>query len=100
MTNGPQSAGPLAAQTAIANSLHGSAEQPYQIMDDGPESIKEEDEEGGDESDVEQVAKSIGVMKMDNNKTIFASEQHWYAILGEVCGSVLSYSCGADSSDR
>lgn len=51
-----------------------------------PESMKEE--HGGtvhDDSDVEQVAKSIGVMKVDNNKTIFASEAHWYAILGEVC---------------
>lgn len=49
--------------------------------------IKEEQEGHGmghDDSDVDQVAKSIGIMKVDNNKSIFASEAHWYAILGEV----------------
>jgi hypothetical protein len=25
------------------------------------------------------------VMKVHNNATVFASEAHWYAILGEVC---------------
>jgi hypothetical protein len=91
MTNGAQSAGPVAAHAAIANSvsgnsLSGSAEEAYMVSE-GPESIKEE-EDDGDESEVERVAKSIGVMKMDNNKTIFASEAHWYAILGEVRGSL------------
>ena len=84
MTNGPQSAGPAAAQAAIEGSFgNGTIDQPYEMPDEGPESIKEEDE--GEESEVEQVAKSIGVMKVDNNKAIFASEAHWYAILGEVC---------------
>lgn len=82
MTNGAQSAGPVAAQAAIAHSLSGSTLDSISHPHDGPESIPEDDE--GDESEVEQVAKSIGVMKMDNNKTIFASEAHWYAILGEV----------------
>ncbi|KAF2465081.1 uncharacterized protein BDR25DRAFT_92825 [Lindgomyces ingoldianus] len=82
MTNGAQSAGPAAAQAAIANSMsNGSAEHPYDLVT-GPESIKEEDE--GEESEVEQVAKSIGVMKVDNNRAVFASEAHWYAILGEI----------------
>ncbi|KAJ4288152.1 hypothetical protein N0V90_012169 [Kalmusia sp. IMI 367209] len=80
MTNGAQSAGPAAAQAAIANSLsNGSIEHPYDIS---PESIPEEDP--GDESEVENVTKSIGVMKVDNNRAIFASEAHWYAILGEI----------------
>lgn len=86
MTNGAQSAGPAAAQAAIAHSLgNGTADAPlsYTMGSDGPESIKEEDE--GEESEVEQVAKSIGVMKVDNNRAVFASEAHWYAILGEVC---------------
>jgi hypothetical protein len=82
MTNGAQSAGPVAAQAAIANSLSGSTLDSISYPNDGPESIQEDDE--GEDSEVEQVAKSIGVMKMDNNKTIFASEAHWYAILGEV----------------
>ncbi|KAF2258820.1 hypothetical protein CC78DRAFT_477265 [Lojkania enalia] len=82
MTNGAQSAGPAAAQAAIANSMsNGSVDHPYD-MSNGPESIKEEDE--GEESEVEQVAKSIGVMKVDNNRAVFASEAHWYAILGEI----------------
>lgn len=84
MTNGAQSAGPAAAQAAIANSLsNGSADHPFDLPNNAPESIKEEDE--GEESEVEQVAKSIGVMKVDNNRAVFASEAHWYAILGEVC---------------
>ena len=87
MTNGAQSAGPAAAQAAIANSLsNGSVEHPYDLSMHGAESIKEEEEEA-EESEVEQVAKSIGVMKVDNNRAIFASEAHWYAILGEVCRS-------------
>ncbi|KAF2278277.1 uncharacterized protein EI97DRAFT_249612 [Westerdykella ornata] len=88
MTNGAQSAGPAAAQAAIANTLagcpYGSSENSYSASHSNPESIREEEEEEGDESEVEKVAKSIGVMKMDNNRTIFASEAHWYAILGEI----------------
>jgi hypothetical protein len=91
MTNGAQSAGPAAAQAAIAQSMSSaSSEQQYDIgnmasgMSNGqPESIAEED--AGDESEMENVTKSIGIMKVNNNATIFASEAHWYAILGEVC---------------
>lgn len=90
MTNGAQSAGPAAAQAAIAQSMSSaSSDQQYDMgnmaggMSTGaPESIAEED--AGDESEMEHVTKSIGVMKMHNNSTVFASEAHWYAILGEV----------------
>jgi hypothetical protein len=90
MTNGAQSAGPAAAQAAIAQSMSSaSSDQQYDIghmggaMSTGaPESIPEEDV--GDESEMETVTKSIGVMKVHNNATVFASEAHWYAILGEV----------------
>ncbi|KAF1948933.1 hypothetical protein CC80DRAFT_283036 [Byssothecium circinans] len=83
MTNGAQSAGPAAAQQALANSMSsGSDAQHHVHMANGPDSIPEED--AGDESEVEHVTKSIGVMKMDNNRTVFASEAHWYAILGEI----------------
>lgn len=94
MTNGAHSAGPAAAQAAIAHaqSLSGSSDQQYDIsgnlssaMSTGaPESIQEEE---GDESEMETVTKSIGVMKVHNNSTVFASEAHWYAILGEVCAT-------------
>ncbi len=90
MTNGAQSVGPAAAQAAIASSLSTtSPEQNYDLnhvntsmSTDAPESIPEEDV--GEESDMENVTKSIGFMKVNNNHTIFASEAHWYAILGEV----------------
>lgn len=96
MTNGSQSAGPVAAQAAIANSMSiCSSERQYDTghMDCGmsnsvSESIPEENV--GDESDMEHVTKSIGVMKVNNNHTIFASEAHWYAILGEL-SEVKSY---------
>jgi hypothetical protein len=91
MTNGAQSAGPAAAQAAIANSINSaSPDQQFDMsntssgMSNGqPDSIPEEDT--GEESEMETVTKSIGVMKVNNNQTIFASEAHWYAILGEVC---------------
>ncbi|KAJ4372036.1 hypothetical protein N0V83_003809 [Neocucurbitaria cava] len=91
MTNGAQSAGPAAAQAAIAASLNSSSsDQQFDIsnMSSGmsnngaPESIPEEDVE--EESEMENVTKSIGVMKVNNNHTVFASEAHWYAILGEL----------------
>lgn len=36
------------------------------------------------ESEVDEVAESVGLMKVDNGKPTFASEVHWYAILNEV----------------
>lgn len=95
MTNGAQSAGPAAAQAAIANSMNSSSsDHQFDIsnmssgMSNGqPESIPEED--AGEESEMETVTKSIGVMKVNNNQTIFASEAHWYAILGEVRGDCM-----------
>jgi hypothetical protein len=90
MTNGSQSAGPTAATAALANagrangsSISGSsASYPLDV-----DSVKEEPEgvQEGDESEVDQVAKSMGIMKVDSNRNIFASEQHWYSILAEVC---------------
>ncbi|KAF2836248.1 hypothetical protein M501DRAFT_902265, partial [Patellaria atrata CBS 101060] len=85
MTNGAQSAGPAAAHAAIAgtSSISGSsADAPLDLDIENDDTIKEEDE--GEESDVDRIAKSIGVMKVDNNKAFFASEAHWYAILGEI----------------
>lgn len=82
MTNGAQSAGPTAAATAVAGSLSGSSVGvPLDV--DGDDMISEENE--GLDGEVDKVTKSIGVMKvMDNKAPIFASEAHWYAILGEV----------------
>ncbi|KAK3065921.1 hypothetical protein LTS18_002240, partial [Coniosporium uncinatum] len=92
MTNGAQSAGPAAAAAAIAGSRMAgstsgsSADAPLDV-DYRQDTIKEEngmDDMDGDDSEVDRVAKSIGVMKVDNNRQFFVSEQHWYAILAEI----------------
>ena len=91
MTNGAQSAGPAAAAAALASAGPGiangsisgsSADAPLDV--EGSDLIKEEPDGTGDDSEIENVTKSIGIMKVDNGRNIFASEAHWYAILGEV----------------
>ena len=65
MTNGQQSAGPTAANVAISESVSGSSPE-ARLNGDHEEPIKEDVEVEDDE--VEQVARSIGVMKVENNK--------------------------------
>ncbi|KAK5117679.1 hypothetical protein LTR62_005102 [Meristemomyces frigidus] len=90
MTNGGSQPGAVAAaqaaihQTSRSNSLSTGAD--LRLDPEGSDMIQEEPEviqEEGD-SEVEQVSKQIGIMKMDNGRTVFASEAHWYAILGEI----------------
>ncbi len=83
MTNGARSAGPTAAAAALSSSDDtGSSEHPQLIDDESM--IKEESEE--DYSDTDQVAKSFGVMRVDNNKTYYVGDAHWAAILSDVSG--------------
>lgn len=89
MTNaGAQPGGAAAAQAAIngsrSNSL--STGSDLRLDPEGSDMIREEPEGAreGDESDVEQVSKQIGIMKVDNGRAVFASDAHWYAILGEI----------------
>ncbi|KAK5126921.1 hypothetical protein LTR85_008279 [Meristemomyces frigidus] len=92
MTTGggqPPSAARAAAQAAInpsrSNSLStGSEMQPLDV--EGSDMIKEEGPhgQGEEDSEVEQVSEGIGIMKMDNGRAVFASDAHWYAILGEI----------------
>ena len=92
MTNGPQSAGPSAAQAVLAgtgpitgSSMSGSTPSFQPDLDS--EMVKDETEmaaDEGEDSDVDQVVKSIGVMKVDANKSFFISEAHWYSILAEI----------------
>ncbi|KAK4954754.1 hypothetical protein LTR66_013507 [Elasticomyces elasticus] len=86
MTNGEHSAGAAAAHAAIEGSRKnsfGTMDAPFDV--DNDDVIKEEIEgDEGDESEVDQVAKGIGVMKVDNGRTLFASEAHWYAILSDI----------------
>jgi hypothetical protein len=86
MTNGPQAAGPAAAAAAIAGntaaSVSGSSQDPA-IDGENGDMIEEDGNE--EDSEVDHVTKGMGVMKVDpNGKAFFASEAHWYAILGEV----------------
>jgi hypothetical protein len=96
MTNGAQSAGPVAAAAAISHagsiptdSISGSSAG-FPVDVDRDDMIKEEVEGQDDnESEVDIVAKSIGVMKVDSNRNLFISEAHWYSILAEVSASYL-----------
>ncbi|KAF2716589.1 hypothetical protein K431DRAFT_12929 [Polychaeton citri CBS 116435] len=93
MTAGGQPGAVNAAQTAISSSrsnslgtgseLHTVPENAEMGQDDFPLN-------GSDESEVEQVSRGIGIMKVDNGRSIFASTDHWYAILGEI-GEVKKY---------
>jgi hypothetical protein len=80
MTNGTQSDGPAAAMAAISGeSTAGSTGLSNEI---------ELDDDEGPESDTEQVTKSFGVMKVDNNKSYYISEAHWASVLHDVSGHV------------
>jgi hypothetical protein len=88
MTNGAQSAGPAAAAAAISRSQSdstGSASFPSNDYDgDVGDMIKEEDED--DESDVETVANSLGVLKVDadKGKSMYLGDSHWHLVLADV----------------
>lgn len=85
MTNGSQSAGAAAAQAALAGSRSNSLSTASDLRLDmeGDDMIKEEGEE--EDSEVDQVSRGMGIMKVvDNGKAVFASDAHWYAILGEI----------------
>ncbi|OQD73777.1 hypothetical protein PENDEC_c013G05658 [Penicillium decumbens] len=80
MTNGSQSAGRAAALATISadNSAEESAGRSNGI------DIDEDGEGGPEESDTEQVTKSFGVMKMDNNKSYYISDAHWASVLNDI----------------
>ena len=86
MTNGSKSAGPTAAQRALSlNSSSGSMEYPQDVDVDG----EYEDSgvvrgSGEDESETDQMVQSLGVMKVDNNKSMYYGEAHWAAILHDI----------------
>ena len=84
MSNGAGSAGPGAAAAALsaaASTSTGSAEYPHGLESDDY-MIKEEAD--GDESDVEQVRKSFGFMKVDKHNSLYVGDTHWAAILSDV----------------
>lgn len=80
MTNGAQSAGPAAAAAALSASASNGSVEYIDAEDD--DMIKEEGE--GGESETEQVARSFGVMRVDNEKSMYVGDAHWVAILSDV----------------
>ena len=80
MTNGPQSAGPGAANAAISGS--GSSSSGPHTQD-----IELNEDDMGDDSDTDQVTKSFGVMKVDSGgKSFYYSDSHWASVLHDVRG--------------
>jgi hypothetical protein len=81
MTNGSQAAGPSAAHAAInssrSNSLATSIGMP---LDPHRDIIREE----GEDSDINDVAQDIGIMKIDGAKAFFVPDAHWFAILSDI----------------
>ena len=87
MTNGAQSAGPAAAAAAISRSQSdsaGSSAFPHDLDLDVDDMIKEEDED--EDSDVDNVANSLGVLKVDadKGKSLYLGDSHWHLVLADV----------------
>lgn len=86
MTNGSQSAGATAATRAISMSASsGSMEYPQDVDVEAQENGTNKG--GGEEveSETDQVSQSLGMMKVDNNKSMYFGEAHWATIMNDVC---------------
>lgn len=87
MTNGSQSAGAAAATRALSmTNSSGSMDYPHDVDVDGDDQdngmVKGEGEEA--ESETDQVSQSLGMMKVDNNKSLYFGDAHWATILSDV----------------
>lgn len=80
MTNGSQSGGPAAALAAISGNSSSTGSVPLT----GDVDIEDEAPNAPEESDTEQVTKSFGIMKVDNNKSWYFSEAHWATVMNDV----------------
>ncbi|KAF7157059.1 hypothetical protein CNMCM5623_001047 [Aspergillus felis] len=72
--------GPTAAMAAISgtSSSGGSLIQGHDI------DLDDETSNAPEESDTEQVTKSFGIMKVDNNKSYYISDAHWASVLSDI----------------
>jgi hypothetical protein len=90
MTNGSTAPGPTAAVAAVASERSGSTSTSTAVDDGEMEKIKEEEEYGegeeGGESDVDAVANSFGVLKVDadTEKSMYIGDSHWHLVLSDV----------------
>ncbi|KAH8593273.1 fungal-specific transcription factor domain-containing protein [Bisporella sp. PMI_857] len=87
MTNGAQSAGPAAAAAAISRSQSnstGSLSFPLDAERGDDNMIREEEED--EESDVEGVTNSLGVLKVDpdRGKAMYFGDSHWHMVLADI----------------
>ena len=90
MTNGPQSAGPTAAAAAVSRSQSDSVGSmaPDMGEEEDDDMIKEEDED--EDSDVDNVANSLGVLKVDpdKGKSQYFGDSHWHLVLKDVSSAL------------
>jgi hypothetical protein len=84
MTNGSQAAGPAAAMEAISGNSSSIGSTQHTTDVDVDVDVDEDVSGGPEESDTEQVTKSFGIMKVDNNKSYYFSEAHWASVLHDV----------------
>ncbi|KAL8761348.1 MAG: hypothetical protein Q9184_002512 [Pyrenodesmia sp. 2 TL-2023] len=87
MTNGAQSAGPAAASRSLSMSAStGSMEYPPDMGVDGVNNqngmMRPDGEEG--ESETDQVAQSLGILKVFDNKSMYFGDAHWATILQDI----------------
>ena len=80
ITSTEQSGGTRAANKALARAARSRKSPAENGLDCEGDCVRDQDE-----SEVDEIIESVGVMKVDNDKPTFASEVHWYAILSEVC---------------
>ena len=79
MTNGSQSAGPAAATAALSASESTAS---FENAMDREEDMLEDEQDI--ESETDQVTKSLGVMKVHDQRTMYFGEAHWAVILQDV----------------
>ena len=83
ITSTEQSGGTRAANKVLARAARSGESQAENGLECQGDCFNDQDE-----SEVDEIAESVGIMKVDNDKATFASEVHWYAILSEVCRMV------------
>lgn len=82
-----QPATTAAAQAVISDSRSNSTATGSDLRLDanGRDMIVEEGEDRGEEeSEAGDISRGIGIMKINDGKAVYASDAHWYAILGEI----------------
>ena len=82
MTNGNDGVAPSSASRAMSLSTPGTNSQVEFTPPQGSDEHFQEDE--SIESETDRVAKSFGVLHVNNNKAMYIGDAHWATILHEV----------------